>query len=255
MGALPRAGDADGAADLQIAQKSIDCYRWPRFRLSVLCLTMPLQGTPPHSHSTIPSGRNALIPKRQHDLRPKKNRIPIRQKLPPLNPNMNFDDPQFARFRRLSLSIGRFSTSSSARRRQKLAQKDRQRWRIADPSATKQSRRSQGSARSAARAFGDHRYEEWPSAGIRAVSFSFRLPASSKSRQERRAAKHERIAQADRPSYRRPSSNCIDAGFAGRSSRSKNTVNFTSPCGLRQCAQALNHRLRVGRARKNRGDA
>lgn len=44
---------------------SIDCYRWPRIRPSVLCYPILLRGTPRHSHSIVRADDNALVLQRQ----------------------------------------------------------------------------------------------------------------------------------------------------------------------------------------------
>jgi hypothetical protein len=40
--------------------ESIDCYRWPRIRSSVLCYPILLPSTPLHSHSIVLRNRNVL---------------------------------------------------------------------------------------------------------------------------------------------------------------------------------------------------
>jgi len=46
----------DRAADSAGRLESIDCYRWPRIRSSVLRYPILLHGTPLHSHSIVPGG-------------------------------------------------------------------------------------------------------------------------------------------------------------------------------------------------------
>ena len=62
----------------------------------------------PHSHSIILSHGNALI--YRHKLLPRttKNRLADPSEISALDSKANFDDPRFARFQRLSASIGRF---------------------------------------------------------------------------------------------------------------------------------------------------
>src|SRR6266478_1634073 len=54
-------GDARQSGRFAGRLESIDCYRWPRIRSSVLCYPILLHGAPPHSHSIILSHGNALI--------------------------------------------------------------------------------------------------------------------------------------------------------------------------------------------------
>jgi hypothetical protein len=49
-------GDARQSGRSAGRSESIDCYRWPRIRSSVLCYPILLHGTPPHSHSIVPGG-------------------------------------------------------------------------------------------------------------------------------------------------------------------------------------------------------
>ncbi|TGQ37693.1 hypothetical protein EN859_019205 [Mesorhizobium sp. M00.F.Ca.ET.216.01.1.1] len=46
-------GDARQSGRSAGRLESIDCYRWPRIRSSVLCYPILLHGTPLHSHSII----------------------------------------------------------------------------------------------------------------------------------------------------------------------------------------------------------
>src|SRR5258708_24516391 len=55
--------------------ESIDCYRWPRIRSSVLCYPILFHGTPPHSHSIVTSHRSVLNCQRKFFLRPTKHRL------------------------------------------------------------------------------------------------------------------------------------------------------------------------------------
>ena len=55
--------------------ESIDCYRWPRIRSSVLCYPILLHGAPPHSHSIIFVRDNALKSRRKRFLHTTKNRL------------------------------------------------------------------------------------------------------------------------------------------------------------------------------------
>jgi len=54
---------------------SIDCYRWPGIRPSVLCYPILLHGTPPHSHSIVLRHGNALICPRKFFPPATKNRL------------------------------------------------------------------------------------------------------------------------------------------------------------------------------------
>src|SRR5258708_40084884 len=49
-------GDARQSGRSAGRLESIDCYRWPRIRPSILCYPILLHGTPPHSHSIVPGG-------------------------------------------------------------------------------------------------------------------------------------------------------------------------------------------------------
>src|SRR5207302_797232 len=53
-------GDARQSGRSAGRLESIDCYRWPRIRSSVLCYPILLHGTPLHSHSIVLSDLNAL---------------------------------------------------------------------------------------------------------------------------------------------------------------------------------------------------
>ena len=115
---------------------TIDFYRWDNITTNTLLYPKLLHSTLPHSLSIILSYRNVLNFQRKFFRAWTKTDSPIRQKFALLISNTNFDDPQFARFQRLSLSIGRFFSSSSAGGVNSLPKKDRQRWRIADQSVT-----------------------------------------------------------------------------------------------------------------------
>jgi hypothetical protein len=74
------------------------------------------------------SDPNALNFKRGNFCVPQSTVPPIRQKFALLNLKENFDDPRFARFQRLSVSIGRFLPVSARIVTQLQSKKDRQRW-------------------------------------------------------------------------------------------------------------------------------
>jgi hypothetical protein len=84
---------------------------------------------PCHSHSMILIRSKLLNFQRKCFPRTTKNRPadpPIRQKLALLISNTNFTDPRFARFQRLSTTIGRFSAITSSERHALRGRKDRQ---------------------------------------------------------------------------------------------------------------------------------
>jgi hypothetical protein len=68
------------------------------------------QSTPLHAHSIILSDRNALNSAHNFFLHTMKNRLPDPSEICALEFKENFGDSKFARFQRLSASIGRFST-------------------------------------------------------------------------------------------------------------------------------------------------
>jgi hypothetical protein len=67
----------------------------------------------PYSHSMVLSDDNALVYQRNFFCMRQRTDSTIRQKFGLLISKANFDDPRFARFQRLSVSIGRFSASLS----------------------------------------------------------------------------------------------------------------------------------------------
>ena len=85
----------------------------------------------PYSHSIVPSDDKALIYQRNFFAARQRTVSPIRQKFALLIPNTSFGDPRFARFQRLSVSIGRFSRNLRRGRHRQFAKKDRQRRRCA----------------------------------------------------------------------------------------------------------------------------
>jgi hypothetical protein len=68
-----------------------------------------LHSTPPHSHSIVWSNHDALIQRCKFFQAPRRTVSAIRQKFALLISNRNFDNQRFARFQRLSTSIGRFT--------------------------------------------------------------------------------------------------------------------------------------------------
>jgi hypothetical protein len=79
----------------------------------------------PHSHSIVPSDDKALIYQRNFFAARQRTVSPIRQKFALLIPKTSFGDPRFARFQRLSASIGRFSHLAASQAAAALLNKDR----------------------------------------------------------------------------------------------------------------------------------
>ena len=77
----------------------------------------------PHSHSILSIHRNALIYQRKFFLPMLGIRTTTRQNFLLMIPKENPGDPDFARFRGLSTTIGRFSTSSTTQRPSREHQK------------------------------------------------------------------------------------------------------------------------------------
>jgi hypothetical protein len=72
------------------------------------------------------SDHNALISHRKFFRAGRRTVSPIRQKVALLIPNRNFDDLRFARFQRLSTSIGRFFRDARENDLVEFIEKDRQ---------------------------------------------------------------------------------------------------------------------------------
>jgi hypothetical protein len=82
-------GDARQSGRSAGRLESIDCYRWPRIRSSILCYPILLHGAPPYAHSIVLSNRNALNSKRRFFCTRRRTVSQIRRKFPLLNSKEN----------------------------------------------------------------------------------------------------------------------------------------------------------------------
>ena len=96
-------------ADLLSLSATIEDVRLISLRRAIPHYPKLADSTPRHSHSIILSHGNALDFQRKFFCARRRTVSPIRQKFAFLNSKVNFDDPRFSRFQRLSVSIGRFS--------------------------------------------------------------------------------------------------------------------------------------------------
>jgi hypothetical protein len=112
MAPFEERGDARQSGRSAGRLESIDCYRWPRIRSSVLCYPILLHGTPLHSHSIVLSDRNALNLQRNIFRTCRRTVSPIRQKSALLISNRNF---RRSAVRSVSVTIGVYRSIFSCR--------------------------------------------------------------------------------------------------------------------------------------------